>query len=240
MDPFNFMIAEYNNDTSIIPTLEALYIFRVTSLEFAEPNFVFEDYGRHPADPQFDSAPQRSLHMMGMQDAWGVDVGDTNIYIAIPDRGADYWRCDLGGGSIPNGKVVDGWDFWGGDSGKQNRPTLYKWSDHGTQVASIAGALTNNLGCGGGIKPKPNGMAGIAGGFGAADGDTNLGMGAKLLIYQCGNNGEPGTKGEIESSITSAILEATANSAHGMFGAKADVVNASWGGAIGLFDKRHT
>ncbi len=64
--------------------------------------------------------------------AWDLTVGDSNVIIAIVDTGVDLNHPDL------DDKIVAGWDFVNEDS--------YAWDDHGhgTHVAGIAAAETNN------------------------------------------------------------------------------------------------
>ncbi len=140
--------------------------------------------GRVPNDPLF--VRQYALHntgqalpnpsgpgtVTGKQDAdidapeaWGVEVGDGQVVVAVidtgiqpdhPDLAANMWRNP---GEIPdngvdddgNGYVDDvhGWDFFHGDA------TVYDPEDrefHGTHVAGIIGAVANN----------GRGMAGVA------------------------------------------------------------------------------
>jgi hypothetical protein len=102
--------------------------------------------------------------------AWDVTAGDPSIVIAIVDSGLDVRHPDLfdnlwkNPGEIPangldddgNGFVDDhdGWDFFNGG------PGVYGVSSHGTVVAGVAAARTNNV----------LGVAGVAGGFHGGDG----------------------------------------------------------------------
>ncbi len=64
--------------------------------------------------------------------AWDVTVGSSDIIIAIVDTGVDLDHPDL------NGKIVSGWDFANDD------PIAQDDHGHGTHVAGIATAETNN------------------------------------------------------------------------------------------------
>ena len=105
-----------------------------------------------PDDPLFPS--QWSLSMINAADAWEMTTGASSLAIAIVDSGLDFNHPDLSGkvwtnpGEIPangvdddnNGYVDDvhGWDFISGDNDPADS------DGHGTQVAGIAAAATNN------------------------------------------------------------------------------------------------
>jgi hypothetical protein len=235
MDHYNWMIAEFNNDTSVVQTLTQLLLTYDSTVQVAEPNYYIQlDGPRTPADPEWIGGKQKSLAMIGMDDAWN-HIGDNAISnlsaidVAVVDEGVDYWRCDLGGGAIPNGKVIGGWCYFAvpPDFPTPSMAAVYDLSIHGTQVASIIGALTNNAMCGttgGGA----NGMAGIAGGFNGILGTPNLGTGVNLVAYSCG--GEPGEGSPLlAANVASAILEAGASSLFSSYGNGVDIINMSAG-----------
>ncbi|MGB3904320.1 MAG: S8 family peptidase, partial [Anaerolineae bacterium] len=65
--------------------------------------------------------------------AWDVTVGSSDLIIAVVDTGVDLNHPDL------NDKIVAGWDYANDDSDPQDD------HGHGTHVAGIAAAETNNL-----------------------------------------------------------------------------------------------
>ena len=88
---------------------------------------------------------------IGMELVWEQQTGRTSERIGIMDTGIDYNHPDLGGGFGPGCKIEGGWDYIGNDP--------YPMDDnlsHGTHVAGILGALTDN---------DSMGVAGIAGGW---------------------------------------------------------------------------
>ncbi len=118
-----------------------------------------------PNDPQFGSQYHHPL--MGNDAAWDITLGDPSLVIAITDDGVELNHADLATGiwrnpgetpgdgldNDENGYIDDdlGWDFVHHDrDANPNRSS----DDHGTHVAGIAGARTNN----------GTGVAGTAGG----------------------------------------------------------------------------
>ena len=119
-----------------------------------------------PNDPLFGAQYHHSL--IGSQQAWDVTLGDPSVVIAItddgvelnhPDLAANIWQNTAEVNGIPgvdddnNGFVddINGWDFSSGDNNPSPNGSN---DDHGTHVAGIAAAVTNNN----------NQVAGVAGG----------------------------------------------------------------------------
>ena len=103
-------------------------------VEYAELNHIYHIFSV-PNDP-FISA-QYSLYSSSSQgiDAiggWDVQTGENSIIIAVIDTGVDYRHEDLAG------KVIKGYDFVNEDFDPIDD------NGHGTHVAGIAGAITNN------------------------------------------------------------------------------------------------
>ncbi|GBE26889.1 thermophilic serine proteinase precursor [bacterium BMS3Bbin03] len=129
------------------------------NLAYAEPVPVFflEDT---PNDPMYSQ--QAHLPQIHAPEAWGVQKGDSSVVIAIVDCGVDYKHEDLAANSwinekekngLPgvdddgNGYVDDiyGWDFGENDPNPINPPPdPLGYYAHGTHVAGLAAAVTNN------------------------------------------------------------------------------------------------
>ncbi len=149
-------------DAKTDPHILARKLARLPDVEYAEPVYI-----RHvtaiPNDTlyNYESA---YLASQNFPNAWDVSKGDTSVVIAIIDTGVDYNHPDLknkmwrnlaeeygkpGVDDDGNGFVDDsiGWDFW--ESGDISAPVqdnnpIGEYSDHGTHVAGIATAQTNN------------------------------------------------------------------------------------------------
>lgn len=103
-------------------------------VEYAELNYWYYVFGE-PNDAFASS--QYALYSPSYQgiDAvrgWDIEQGDASVIVAIIDTGVDYTHEDLAG------KVVKGYDFVNEDFDPRDD------HGHGTHVAGIIGAITNN------------------------------------------------------------------------------------------------
>lgn len=142
-----------------------------SDVEWAAPNYVALDDPRDfvPNDPSYSS--QYHLSLMQTNKAWDTQTGSPAIIVAVtddglawnhPDLAANVWintkevanngKDDDGNGFIDD---VRGWDFSSGD----NNPNPVGDLTHGTHVAGIIAARTNNgVGVSGVAGGGPNGV----------------------------------------------------------------------------------
>ncbi len=149
------VVMEY--DSGADPFFVASKIKNDKDVEWAEPKFVYEIFYT-PNDPSYP-AQQYGLTKIQADLAWDISKGDTNVIIGIVDTGVDWDHPDLAANiwmnwdEIPangidddgNGFVDDirGWDF-GGLTGTPDNNPMEDRSDHGTHVAGISSAVTDN------------------------------------------------------------------------------------------------
>ncbi len=140
-------------------------------VEYAEPNYIAHAFTT-PNDPYWSS--QWGMTKIEAPSAWDITTGSNSVVIAIVDTGVDLFHPDL------SGKLVSGYDFVNDDSNPQDD------YGHGTHVAGIAAARTNN-------------GTGVAG----------LSWGAKIMpVKVLDNNGSGGYE-----DVASGIIYAANNGA---------------------------
>ncbi len=209
-------------------------VSELSAVQYAEPWFTYAvevEPAFTPNDPQFGS--QYGLAKIQAAQAWDISQGDTNVVIGIVDTGVEVNHPDLTGniwhnpGEVGldgssndkrtngidddgNGFVDDwqGWDFAGADYNNpidDNNPSpVGSNTEHGTHVAGIASATTNN-------------SLGVAG----------TGFNCRLLaIKTSADNDFRGPGG------TAYLIAGYEGVAYAAF-MGADVMNCSWGGSGG-------
>ncbi len=135
-------------------------------VEYAEPNYIIRAV-LTPNDTYFPA--QWGLTKIGAPQAWDITTGSNSLIIAIVDSGIDLDHPDL------SGKIILGYDYVNGDWDPDDD------YGHGTHVAGIAAAWTNN----------GQGVAGVS-------------WGAQLMALKVLNAGGTGTYANVASAVTYA------------------------------------
>ncbi len=149
-------IIEIRYTSNSDPLFVSLTLSKLNEVEWAEPRYL-HNTAFVPDDPNYSL--QWNLQKIKAEEAWDVTTGDTSVVIAIIDTGVDWDHPDISGNlwinhaEIPNNGIDDdgngyiddyiGWDFGGTDGTPDNDPREDR-PDHGTHVAGISSAVTNN------------------------------------------------------------------------------------------------
>lgn len=149
-------IIELKYESDEDPFFISSKLSKIDLFEWIEPKFVYE-FSFVPNDPSYST--QYALTKINAAQAWDISQGDTSIAIGIVDTGVDWDHPDLEANiwinrnEIPNNGIDDdsngfiddvrGWDFGGLNGVPDNNP-MEDQPDHGTHVAGIASAVTNN------------------------------------------------------------------------------------------------
>ena len=151
----NIRTAEFVSGEDINTIIQRLK--KIKEIQWAEP-FYLSRVDLIPNDPSYIN--QYSLSKVNAAAAWDISSGSPEVIIGIVDTGVDWDHPDLaaniwtnqteangitGIDDDNNGFIDDirGWDF-GGLSGTPDNNPMEDRSDHGTHVAGISGAVTNN------------------------------------------------------------------------------------------------
>jgi thermitase len=184
--------------TPVLTAIDNMYRHHATL--YAEPNRRTTLFAT-PNDPFWDDYQwnlKTADYGIGCPAAWQITPGSTVVKIAILDAGIKWEHEDFGGDpSFPNDKIAGGWDYVDNDP----YPEAH-YFNHGSGVAGVAAALTNN----------DIGIAGIAGGWNRTPDDVGA------LIYALR------TYGADYATVASAIRDAADPLVFGC-----SILSNSWG-----------
>ncbi|OGC36752.1 hypothetical protein A3J90_07590, partial [candidate division WOR-1 bacterium RIFOXYC2_FULL_37_10] len=113
------------NIETLVQTLKTL-----PEVEYAEPNYIIKAFIA-PNDSYY-SGYQWNMKKIEAETAWNIETGEANTIVAVIDTGIDYNHEDLAG------KIILGYDFINNDDNPIDD------DGHGTHVAGVIGAITNN------------------------------------------------------------------------------------------------
>jgi serine protease len=149
VDLTNIFEIDFLDNINIIKLTQYLESFDF--IEYAEPSYVMQTLSV-PNDPLLYN--QYHLYQSKIIDAWDVYQGDSLIIIGITDTGFDLYHDDLIFQTSYNyNDIINGIDddndgyidnFRGWDMVENNSNPHHNNSAHGTMVAGIAAATTNN------------------------------------------------------------------------------------------------
>jgi len=162
LEKFNAEVVTLSDNMSVETALE--YYSHQPEVEFAEPNYIRKMFVI-PNDTSYNS--QWGVKKIDCPSAWEITKASWSVKVAIIDTGINYLHPDLAG-SVDTSL---GYDFVNDDSDAMDD------NGHGTHVAGIISAMTNNN----------RGVAGVSWGarlipIKALD---NEGSGASIAISSC-------------------------------------------------------
>jgi thermitase len=137
-------------------------------VRYAEPNFIASIADTIPSDPEWGL--QYGLVNIRAPQGWDITTGSATVTIAIVDTGVSLSHPDLAG------KIVGGYDFVNDDNVADDD------HGHGTHVAGIAAAMSNN----------GNGIAGVS-------------WGARIMPVKVLNLAGGGSYADVAAGITFAV-----------------------------------
>jgi len=146
----NIYYFELDNEADIPKLLTQLN--RFPFVEYAEAN-----YKNYLTYTPSDTLNNKQWYLFAVKafEAWDIEKGDTNVVIATTDTGIDTSHQDLMGNLAYNyDDPINGIDddgdgyidnYYGWNTGSNNNDISYHNSGHGSNVAGIAAAVTDNV-----------------------------------------------------------------------------------------------
>ncbi len=136
-------------DTANIDSVVSI-LSKHPSVITASPSMIFHPQGIFPNDPRFQQnlqwglynfySPGKDIHA---PQAWEKQKGSSDVIIAVIDGGVDYNHSDLDPGD--RSRVIQGYDTGDDDNDPMDDiNSIHTIAGHGTGVAGVLGAITNN------------------------------------------------------------------------------------------------
>lgn len=150
LDLSHWFAIELDSTVDILGLTDSLRLF--PEIAAVAPALVLYPADTYPNDTYFNAPNyyQWGLYNHGSQgndihavQAWDINRGRTDVKIAVIDGGVDYNHSDLDPGN--RSRVLQGTDTGDDDNDPMDSlPTSSSWSNHGTAVTGVIGAITNN------------------------------------------------------------------------------------------------
>lgn len=127
----------------------ALDLMKLPGVEAASPSMQFFTHAINPNDPRYQSGyqwglknPSYSGRDIHAADAWVKNKGRSDVIVAVLDTGVDYNHNDLDPGN--RSRIIQGYDAADNDNNPMDDISSSHDGGHGTNVAGVIGAITNN------------------------------------------------------------------------------------------------
>jgi subtilisin family serine protease len=125
-------------------------LMELPGVEAASPEYLMYTQQVFPNDPRFQSNQQWGLYNwtnpgndIHAPQAWEINTGRSDVIVAVVDGGVDYNHTDLDPGN--RSRIIQGYDVADNNSDPMDDiPSQYGFANHGTPVAGIIGAITDN------------------------------------------------------------------------------------------------
>jgi len=142
-----------NYSGTVTPAMVAQSLLKNPDIIYAEPHYIYKVTKTEVTPNDSLRSQQYALTNIQAYQAWNITQGDPTVSIAIVDIGVNWMHPDLYGNIWHNlnwqsDTSADsiGWDFGGNNGFGDSNPAedFPPPSEHGTHVAGIAAAVTNN------------------------------------------------------------------------------------------------
>lgn len=218
VDPFD-LLDTLSNEKDIIEFVDLDQCFYSetgpTDLQASQENL------DNPTNPEED---------IKFVNAWEISQGKSFIRAGVVDVGI-YWKHEDFGYPSDALRVTDGYDFGAGHNWDDDDNSSAESLSHGTEVAGILGAITDN---------GTTGISGVAGGNYIEDDPSSYGIQlVDLEVYQDDGLGNRDAN-IFESIVVPALYEGATYSTTGTgpehYGFELNILNQSWGALESHYD----
>lgn len=120
----------YNYDLESLKDICEAYM-KNKDVEYAHFNYIYQ-LDAVPNDPLYRNTQEKVFRSINAEQAWDIISGSPDVIVAVIDSGVDIEHPDL------QGRLIPGWNF------SSNNNDVRDTDGHGTKVAGILGAHTNN------------------------------------------------------------------------------------------------